>query len=233
MKTIGMIGGMSWESSKFYYEFVNTRVKEVLGGSHSAKCIMVSVDFAKIEELTFAGKWDEMGEMMADCARQLERGGADIIILCTNTIHLVSDYITNATKIPFLHIAEATGKAITSLQMKKVALLGTRFTMEKDFYTKMLTKKFGLDVVIPEEDERQIIHDIIYKELVLGQFKDSSKEQCLAIIQRLQSEGTEGIIMGCTELPILIPDSEVAIPTFNTGKIHAHAAVDWAVEDLS
>ncbi|MEP1095168.1 MAG: aspartate/glutamate racemase family protein [Cyclobacteriaceae bacterium] len=231
MKTIGMIGGMSWESSKFYYEFVNTRVKEVLGGSHSAKCIMVSVDFAKIEELTFAGKWDEMGEMMADCARQLERGGAEIIILCTNTIHLVSDYIVQATKIPFLHIATATGEAITNQQLKKVALLGTRFTMEKDFYTKMLTEKYGLEVLIPKENERQIVHDIIYNELVLGQFKDSSKDQCLAIIKRLQKEGAEGIIMGCTELPILIPDTEVGIPTFDTGKVHAHAAVDWSLNN--
>ncbi|MEP5611432.1 MAG: aspartate/glutamate racemase family protein [Cyclobacteriaceae bacterium] len=229
MKTIGMIGGMSWESSKLYYEFVNTRVKKVVGGSHSAKCLMVSVDFAKIEELTFAGNWDEMGEMMADCAKQLERGGADIIILCTNTIHLVSDYITNATKIPFLHIAEATGEAIVSQQLKKVALLGTRFTMEKDFYTKMLTERFGLEVVIPEEDERKVIHHIIYSELVLGQFKDTSRDQCLTIIERLQEEGAEGIIMGCTELPILIPDSEVDVPTFDTGKIHAEAAVDWAL----
>ncbi len=221
---------MSWESSRFYYEFVNRRVQEILGGSHSARCLMLSVDFAEIEEQTFDGKWDEMGKRMAVYARQLEAGGAELIILCTNTIHLVSDYIIEATKLPFLHIADATGSAIKSSQIGKVALLGTRFTMEKDFYTKKLTEEYDLEVCIPNASERQIINDIIYNELVRGQFKDYSREQIINIINRLQGEGAQGVIMGCTELPILIDSLDISIPSFDTSKIHAHKAVEMSLK---
>ncbi|MEM1134852.1 MAG: aspartate/glutamate racemase family protein [Bacteroidota bacterium] len=229
MKVIGLIGGMSWESSKMYYELLNRRVKELLGGAHSCRSIMVSVDFAEIERLTFENKWAEIGNMMATCAKQLEEGGADVILLCTNTIHLVSDAIVQNANIPFLHIAKATGEAIKRNRLRKVALLGTKFTMEKYFYTKVLKEKYDIEVLIPSNEERQIIHDIIYKELVLGQFKESSKEQCKEIIKKLQYRGAEGIILGCTELPLLVSDADTSIPLFDTGKIHAYKAVDWAL----
>jgi len=183
MKTIGLIGGMSWESSKLYYEFLNTRAKEILGGSHSAKCIMVSVDFGKIERLTFAGDWAAIGECMKEAAQQLERGGADIILLCTNTIHLVSHYISDNVSIPFMHIATTTGD------------------------------------------------DIIYDELVKGQFTDTSKQKIIKVIEKQQSLGAEGVILGCTELPILISEQDVEIPTFDTGKIHAHKAMEWSLSN--
>ncbi|MDN5202672.1 aspartate/glutamate racemase family protein [Fulvivirgaceae bacterium BMA10] len=229
MKVIGLIGGMSWESSKMYYEFVNERVKELAGGAHSCKSIMISVDFAEIEKLTFENKWDEIADMMAECARQLERAGADIILLCTNTIHLVSDAIVHAVGIPFLHIAKATGEAVKRQQLRKVGLLGTKFTMEKDFYTRILEEQYNLEVVIPQDLDRQIIHDIIYKELVAGQFLEASREKCKMIIEDLQKEGIEGVILGCTELPILISETDVDIPTFDTSRIHAHEAVEWAL----
>ena len=233
MKTIGLIGGMSWESSKLYYELINRRIKEKLGGSHSAKSLMISVDFGEIEKLTFEGKWNEIGDMMADCAKQLELGGADIILLCTNTIHLVSNRITEDVKIPFLHIAEATGDAIKHLGLKKIGLLGTKFTMEKDFYTKVLTDQYGLEVIIPSDSDRQIVHDIIYNELVIGEFNDSSREKCKEIINKLEIEGAEGIILGCTELPLLISTNDVNIVTFDTTKIHAFKAVDWVLSQLT
>jgi aspartate racemase len=231
MKTIGLIGGMSWESSKLYYEFLNTKAKEMLGGSHSAKCIMVSVDFADIERLTFKGDWNAIGERMKEAAQQLERAGADIILLCTNTIHLVSNYISENVSVPFLHIATTTGDSIKIRNLKKVALLGTRFTMEKDFYTKTLINDFGLEVMIPNSNERKIVHDIIYDELVKGQFTKTSKQKIIEIIKELQSQGAEGVILGCTELPILISTSDVEIPIFDTGKIHAHAAIEWSLKN--
>lgn len=228
IKTIGLIGGMSWESSKIYYETINKRANDVLGASHSAKIIMVSVDFEDIKELTFAGKWDEIGAIMTKSAQQLERAGADIIMLCTNLIHLVSDAITNNTSIPFLHIADTTGEAIQKKGLKKVALLGTKFTMEKDFYTKIIQEKYGVEVIIPSEEKRKLIHNIIYDELVKGVFTESSKQICIEIIKDLQNHGAKGVIMGCTELPILIPDEDITIPTFDTGKIHSYKAVEWA-----
>ncbi|TRX59933.1 aspartate/glutamate racemase family protein [Fulvivirga sp. M361] len=230
MKTIGLIGGMSWESSKVYYKLINERVKELLGGTHSCKSIMISVDFNEIERLTFENKWDEIGEMMAACAQQLEQAGADIILLCTNTIHMVSDAITQSVTIPFLHIAEATGQEISSQKLKKVALLGTKFTMEKDFYTGILKKRYGLEVVIPREEDRQIVHDLIYNELVLGKFTTASKEKCKRIIGQLVIEGAEGVILGCTELPLLIPSQELDVPSFDTSKIHAYKGVEWALD---
>ncbi len=231
MKTIGLIGGMSWESSKLYYEFLNIKVKEVVGGSHSANCIMVSVDFAEIERLTFKDDWKAIGELMKRAAQQLERAGADVILLCTNTIHLVSHYIVDTVDIPFIHIASSTGEAIRKKGLKKVALLGTKFTMEKDFYTKSLTQDFGLEVLTPDTLDRQIIHDIIYNELVKGQFTDISKQKIIRIIKRLQSHGAQGIILGCTELPILIPSDDLKIPSFDTGKIHAHSAIEWSLNN--
>lgn len=229
MKTIGLIGGMSWESSKLYYEFLNTKAKDILGGSHSAKCIMVSVDFADIERLTFKGDWKAIGELMKHAAQQLERAGADIILLCTNTIHLVSHYISENVSIPFMHIATTTGETIKRLGFKKVALLGTKFTMEKDFYTKTLMSDFGLEILIPETNGRQVVHDIIYNELVKGQFTNSSKQKIIEMIKELQNQGAQGVILGCTELPILVSELDIEIPIFDTGKIHAHAAIEWSL----
>ncbi len=231
MKTIGLIGGMSWESSKLYYEFVNTRAKEMLGGSHSAKCILISVDFAEIEHLTFKGDWNAIGNLMKQAAQQLERAGADIILLCTNTIHLVSHYITENITIPFMHIASTTGEAIRKKNLKKVALLGTKFTMEKDFYTQTLVNDFDLEVLIPDTSGKQMVHDIIYNELVKGQFTSTSKKVIIEIIEELQNKGAEGVILGCTELPILISKTDVIIPTFDTGKIHAYEAVEWSLKN--
>ncbi len=231
MKTIGLIGGMSWESSKLYYEFVNTRAKEILGGSHSAKCILISVDFAEIEHLTFKGDWNAIGNLMKQAAQQLEKAGADIILLCTNTIHLVSHYITENITIPFMHIASTTGEAIRKKNLKKVALLGTKFTMEKDFYTKTLENDFDLEVLIPDTSGKQMVHDIIYNELVKGQFTSTSKKAIIEIIEELQNKGAEGVILGCTELPILISKTDVIIPTFDTGKIHAYEAVEWSLKN--
>ncbi len=229
MKTIGLIGGMSWESSKLYYEFLNTKAKELLGGSHSAKCIMVSVDFAEIERLTFKGDWNAIGVLMKNAAQQLEKAGADIILLCTNTIHIVSHYISENVKIPFIHIAAATGEFIKKMELKKIALLGTKFTMEKDFYTKTLVNDFGLEILIPDVPQRQVVHDIIYNELVRGQFTNTSKQKVIEIINELQNQGAQGVILGCTELPILISKSDVKIPIFDTGKIHAHTALEWSL----
>ena len=231
MKTIGLIGGMSWESSKLYYEFLNTKARNTLGGSHSAKCIMVSVDFAEIERLTNKGDWHAIGNLMKDAAQQLEKGGADSILLCTNTIHLVSQYISENVSIPFMHIAAATGESIKKVDLNKVALLGTKYTMEKDFYTNTLINDFGLEILIPETNDRQIVHDIIYSELVKGQFTESSKRKVIGIIKKLQSQGAQGIILGCTELPILISELDVEIPLFDTGKIHAYSAIEWSLQD--
>ena len=229
MKTIGLIGGMSWQSSKFYYEYLNQLVAERLGGAHSAKILMSSVDFAGIEKLSFEDNWSEIGEQMAMEAKKLEDAGADIVVLGTNTIHLVASQIEKAITIPFLHIARATGHAIVSRGIKKVGLLGTRFTMEKDFYTGILQDEFNLEVVVPNTKERDYLQDLIYNELVKGAFSQAAKEQCIRIIQKLQEQGIEGVILGCTELPILIPDSAIPLPTFDTTMIHSKAAVDFAL----
>ncbi|MFH6603281.1 aspartate/glutamate racemase family protein [Maribacter algicola] len=229
MKTIGFIGGMSWESTKVYYEYSNQLVKELLGGSHSAKSIMTSVDFAEIEKLTFEGNWNKIGDIMANHAIKLEKAGADMVLLCTNTIHLVSSRIVDSIAIPFLHIADATGVEIQNQGLKKVALLGTKFTMEKDFYTEILSKKYNLEVAIPSNQDRQLVHDIIYQELVRGKFTEASKKHLIRIIKTLELQGVEGVILGCTELPLLVSPNDVDIPTFDTTKIHVRLAVDLAL----
>ncbi|MEW7292081.1 aspartate/glutamate racemase family protein [Aquimarina sp. 2304DJ70-9] len=231
MKTIGLIGGMGWESSKLYYERMNKKVNQMLGDSHSAKIIMVSVDFSEIEKLTFAKDWKTIGSIVANSARQLEKAGADMIVLCTNLIHIVSDNITHAVSIPFLHIADTTGEAIQIQGLKKVLLLGTKYTMEMDFYTKILEESYGLKVTIPYEEDRTRVHDIIYKELLKGVFTKTSKQQILKIIKKSQKEGVKGVIFACTELPMLVKKSDLKIPTFDTGKIHAHKAIEWSLKD--
>ena len=231
MKTIGLIGGMSWESSAVYYNLINKRVKEKLGGFHSCKSIMVTVDFAEIEKLQHLGEWDELDRMMADAAQQLELAGADIVVLCTNTMHLCTPAILESISIPFLHIAEATGMEIKDHGLKKVALLGTKFTMEKDFYKKYILDNFGVEVIIPNEEERDQVHSIIYGELVQGIIRDESREIYKEIIAKLENQGAEGVILGCTEIPLLISREDVNIQVFDTTTIHAHKAVELALLD--
>jgi len=230
MKTIGLIGGMSWESSAEYYRIINETVKEKLGGLHSAKCIMYSVDFEEIEKLQHEGKWKEATELMIDAAKRIEKGGADFVVICTNTMHKMADEVQSNINIPLLHIADAAAEKIMSKGLKKVGLLGTKFTMEEDFYKGRLSNKFGLDVTIPEEDEREIVHNIIYKELCLGEIKESSKEKFKKIIENLVSGGAEGIILGCTEIPLLIKQEDCPVPLFDTTKIHAQSAVELALK---
>ena len=229
MKTIGLIGGMSWESSKLYYELLNQKVKMELGGFHSCKSILLTVDFDEIHRLQGEDDWVALDKIMAEAARSLEKAGVDIILICANTMHLCSPAIKANVKIPLLHIAETTGQAIKAKGLKKIALLGTRFTMEKDFYKAILTNKFGIEVLVPTNEERQYINEVIFSELVQGIFTDASREGYKKIIQNLADQGAEGAILGCTEIPLLIRPQDVTIPTFNTTKIHAEQAVAWAL----
>ncbi len=229
MKTIGFIGGMSWESSVVYYELANRKVREMLGGFHSCKNIMYTVDFDPIQRLQHEDKWAELDMMMADAAQRLERAGADIIVLCTNTMHLCEKAIMNSISVPFLHIAEATGQEIAERGIDTIALLGTKFTMERDFYKGYLNEKFGMKALIPNDEDRNTVHNIIYGELVQGQIKPESRQKYVDIIAKLEAQGAQGVILGCTEIPLLISDSDVNIPTFNTTKIHAEKAVELAL----
>ncbi len=230
MKTIGMIGGMSWESSKIYYVHINKMIQEKLGGSHSAKSILSSVDFQEIESMSFQGDWDGIGVRMAQHAKKVEQAGADLLILCTNTIHMVKDYIEEAIRIPFIHIADATGEAIVEAGLKNIGLLGTKFTMENDFYSDILENKYGLNTIIPDESDREVLQDMIYGELVKGNFSESSKKKCREIILKLQQQGAQGIILGCTELPILMEGEDIPIPSFDTTWLHARKAVDLSLK---
>ena len=231
MKTIGLIGGMSWESSLEYYRIVNETTKAKLGGLHSAKSIMYSVDFAEIELLQHQGRWQEAAQVLIEAARSLENSGADFVVLCTNTMHKVADDIQARINIPFLHIADATARQIKNSGINKVGLLGTRFTMEEAFYRSRLTQKYGLDVIIPNAEERGIVHRVIYDELVVGEIRQDSKERYLDIIQRLVEGGAEGIILGCTEIGLLVHDGDCRVPLFDTTKIHAVAAVEYALSE--
>lgn len=229
MKTIGLIGGMSWESSLEYYRIINETVKLKRGGLHSARCLMYSVDFAEIEKLQHLNKWDELTNIMVDSAQKLQDGGADFIVICTNTMHKMAGEIESRVGIKVLHIAEATGEIIIQKGMKKVGLLGTKFTMEQDFYKKVLSEKFNIEVVIPSDSEREIVHHVIYDELCKGIINDDSKESFKKVISNLALEGAEGIVLGCTEIPLLIKQEDVAIPVFDTTTIHATVAVEYAL----
>ncbi|MFX0185865.1 MAG: aspartate/glutamate racemase family protein [Candidatus Hodarchaeota archaeon] len=231
MKTIGLIGGMSWESSIEYYRIINETVKENLGGLHSAKSIMYSFDFYEIEILQEQGKWEEIGNLMVEAAQNLELYGAELIILCTNTIHLVSDSIQSNISIPLIHIVDATAEKIKETRIQKIGLIGTKFTMESDFFKRKLEYRYNLSVLVPEMQERQVIHDIIFKELVLGEIKEKSKLKYLKIIKQLEKKGAEGVILGCTEIPLLITQQDADIPLFDTTTIHAKAAVMYALAD--
>lgn len=229
MKTIGLIGGMSWESSKVYYELINRKTRDELGGFHSCSCIMFSVDFAEIEALQKAENWLDLDRLMADAASKLELAGADIIVLCTNTMHLCSEAITSNINIPFLHIAQVTGDEIALAGLKRVALLGTKFTMERNFYSSFLAENFDIEVLTPDAADRLVVHEIIYQELVHGQIKKESRARLVKIIEALERKGAEGVILGCTELPLIISQQDVSISVFDTTKIHAESAVAWAL----
>jgi len=231
MKTIGLLGGMSWESSLEYYRIINQAIKKRLGGFHSAKCVMVSVDFAEIETLQHAGDWDELTQMMIDAVQQLVHGGADFTVICTNTMHKMAVEIEAATSIPLLHIADATAESVKSQGIQTVGLLGTRFTMEGDFYRQRLQEKHGVEVIIPDEPDRVTVHRVIYEELVQGIIKDDSRQAYVDIIAGLQAQGAQGVILGCTEIPLLVKQSDVAIPIFDTTTLHAQAAVDWSLAE--
>lgn len=229
MKTIGLIGGMSWESSLLYYQIMNERVKEKLGGHHSAKSLLYSVDFQEIKTLQFEDRWDELTKIMIEVAKKLETSGAECLVICTNTMHKMAKEVEESVKIPLLHIADATAKEIVNSGIKKVALLGTAFTMEHDFYKGRLIEQFGLDVIVPNEDERKLVHNIIYEELCLGIVKEESKQVYLNIIDHLIGQGAEAVILGCTEITMLISQENCNIPVFDTTRIHAESAVDFAL----
>jgi aspartate racemase len=230
MKTIGMIGGMSWESSIEYYRIVNEEVKQKLGGLHSAKSIMVSVDFAEIEALQMSGCWDEATLAMIQAAKQVEAGGADFLIICTNTMHKMANEVQANIGIPLLHIADATADRIKTHGLRKIGLLGTRFTMEEDFYRGRLVDKHGLNVLSPDPADRAIVHRIIYEELVLGKILPESKAEYRRIIENLIAAGAEGIILGCTEIGLLVKPEDSRVPLFDTTLIHAEAAVEMALK---
>ncbi|WP_175664961.1 aspartate/glutamate racemase family protein [Burkholderia ambifaria] len=228
MKTIGLIGGMSWESSAEYYRMINRHSKALHGGHHNAKSVLVTVDFAEIEALQRAQDWVALGERMADAARQLEAAGADLVVLTTNTMHRVHDAIEAAVALPFLHIADPTGAALRAAGVERVALLGTRYTMELPFYAERLRDKFGLDVLVPDEAARGDVHRIIYDELCHGVIDAASRAAYVAIIDELAKRGAQAAILGCTEITLLIGADDSPLPVFDTTALHAKAAVEWA-----
>ena len=229
MRTIGLIGGMSWESTLEYYRLINQGVAGRLGGLHSARCLLYSVDFAEIERLQSAGDWEATATILADAAARLERGGADFIVLCTNTMHIVADAITAAVSVPLLHIADATANAIRAAGVRTVGLLGTRFTMEQEFYLGRLRDKHGLTVVVPEASDRELVHSVIYTELCRGEIRPQSRAAYAAVIDRLAAMGAEAVILGCTEIGLLIRPADTELPLFDTTRIHAEAAVERAL----
>jgi len=231
MKTIGLLGGMSWESSIEYYRIINETVNERLGGLHSVKSVMYSVDFAEIEKLQHAGDWEALTQAMIDAAKRIEMGGADILLICTNTMHKMAPEVADAVGIPLLHIADATAMAVEARGLETVGLLGTRFTMEGDFYRGKLERDHELKVLIPNETNREGVHRIIYDELVKGIIREESRKVYIKVIDDLQKRGAQGVILGCTEIPLLVKQKDVPIPIFDTTTIHAQAAVDWALAD--
>ncbi|MBA7731463.1 aspartate/glutamate racemase [Citrobacter freundii] len=227
MKTIGLLGGMSWESTIPYYRLINEGVKQRLGGLHSAQILLHSVDFHEIEACQSRGDWQQAGEILARAAVGLQQAGAEGIVLCTNTMHKVAEAIETACDVPFLHIADATGRAISQQNMNNVALLGTRYTMEQDFYRGRLQDEFGISTLIPEQDVRLKINRIIFEELCLGEFSDASRDYYLCVIGELASQGAQGVIFGCTEIGLLVPAELSPLPVFDTAAIHAADAVEF------
>ena len=233
MKTIGLIGGMSWESTANYYRDINERVKQRLGGLHSARILLYSVDFQEIERLQHQGRWDEAGEQLGDIARRLEGAGADVVALCTNTMHKVAPAIEAALRVPFLHIADPTAQAVKQAGIGRIGLLGTRFTMEEDFYRGRLVQRHGLDVIVPDAAERETVHRVIYDELCLGKVEERSRQAYRDIIAHLVERGAEGVILGCTEIAMLVSPADSPVPLFDTTQLHAVSAVDFALQSDS
>ncbi|KTT34919.1 aspartate/glutamate racemase family protein [Pseudomonas rhizoryzae] len=229
MRTLGLLGGMSWESSAHYYRILNEEVRRRLGGSHSAACLLLSVDFAEIAALQHAGDWATLGQRLQRHAQQLAAGGAAALVLCTNTMHCLAAEIEAATPLPLLHIADPTGAAIRAQGLKTIGLLGTAFTMEQAFYRERLAQGFDLEVLVPEPAQRQTVHSVIYEELVRGEIHPASRDAYRAIIAELVARGAEGIVLGCTEIMLLVDQSDSAVPLFDTTHLHALAAVDWAL----
>jgi aspartate racemase len=229
MKTLGLLGGMSWESTLPYYRIVNERVRDRLGGLHSAKLVLHSVDFAEIEALQHAGRWDEAGLLLADAARGLRAAGADALVLCTNTMHRVAPAIEAAVDLPLLHIADATARRLHDAGLDRIALLGTRFTMEQAFYRDRI-EAAGIGVIVPDADDRERVHRVIYEELCLGRLFKDSREDYRRIIAALVARGAQGVILGCTEIGLLIGERDAEVPLFDTTRLHAEAAADWALD---
>jgi len=230
MKRIGILGGMSWESSAEYYRLINEGVRERLGGLHSAELLLRSVDFEPVERLQHAGAWEELGKLLAEAARELERGGAEGILLATNTMHKVADAIESATELPFLHIADATAERLRREGVRRVGLLGTAFTMEEPFYRRRLEERYGLEVLVPEAPGRERVHRVIYDELCLGITREESRRAYLEIVEELARRGAEAVILGCTEIGLLIQDGDASVPLYDTTRIHAEVAVEWMVD---
>ncbi len=229
MKTIGLIGGMSWESSALYYRLINEETRRRLGGHHNAPSLMATVDFAEVERLQHEGDWERLATLLRGSAQSLERGGADFIVLCTNTMHKLADSITQVVRIPLLHIVDVTAAAIKLAGQKRVGLLGTKFTMEQDFYADRIRSQFGIEVVVPSPASRELVHDVIYRELCHGVIRQESREHYQKIIRELAKAGAGSIILGCTEIELLISKTDSELPLYASTTIHAHAAVDFAL----
>lgn len=230
MKTIGLLGGMSWESSQEYYRIINEAVRDRLGGLHSAQSLLFSFDFAEIEALQHAGRWDEATKRMITAAQNLQKGGVDFVLICTNTMHRMADEVAAAISIPLVHIADPTAEAIKTKGLTKIGLLGTRYTMEQDFYKGRLVDKYGLDVIVPDEPGRTVVHDIIYDELCLGKVRKASKQKYLEVIGQLERQGVQAVILGCTEIGLLVKPGDIQLPIFDTTRIHAETAVTLALQ---
>ena len=232
-QVIGLIGGMSWESSAEYYRIINQVVRERLGGVHSARCLLWSFDFGEIEALQHAGRWDEATTLLIEAAQRLERGGADFFLLCTNTMHRMADEVAAAVGIPLLHIADPTAERVQALNLGTVGLLGTAFTMEQDFYKGRLRQRFGLDVLVPEASDRGLVHRIIYDELVRGRIEKNSRDAYREVIRRLVDRGAQAVILGCTEIMLLVKPEDSPVPLFDTTRLHAEMAVERALAPLA
>jgi aspartate racemase len=230
MKTIGLLGGMSWESSSEYYRLINQGINRKLGGHHSAKSIMVSVDFEEVKHYQHIGEWEKATGLMIEGAQQVERGGADFLLICTNTMHKMADDVQKAIDIPLIHIADATAQTIKNAGLTRIGLLGTAFTMGEEFYKGRLSSRHGLEVVVPDQEDRQLVHDIIYRELCLGKIVTASKRVYQQIIEKLIDKGCQGVILGCTEISLLIKQEDIAVPLFDTTALHAEAAVAYALK---
>jgi aspartate racemase len=230
MNTIGLLGGMSWESTVNYYRIINEEVKNKLGGLNSAKISMYSVNFEEVEKYMRIGDWKTVGHKLSNAAKKIESGGADFLLICTNTMHIVSPEIEKKVDIPILHITDATADKIKKNKIESIGLIGTKPTMEEDFYKKRLEEKHGINVVIPNKSDRQIVHDVIFNELCLGNINNDSKKEYIRIINSLIEQGAEGIILGCTEIILLVQQNDISVPVFDTTEIHAKAAVEYALK---